>query len=108
MTPNYRMMCYFVCATLHMYRAEIQARAGVCAIMEANPRAKTEWFVETHRDLMARIAQEARNLFTYELSHRQLCLGVFAYFAKAQTVAGSHAASLEQEQEHAAELSKRG
>lgn len=92
MTPLYRSMNYFVCATLHFYRDDIEPEWR--ATMEADPRGNAERFVETHRALIGRISQECFNLFGYSLSHRQMCAGVHAYFVKSQSVATSPAAVL--------------
>lgn len=92
MSPEYRLMSYFVAATLHMYRADISP--SVRADMDADPRGKTEWFVRQHPLLVQRIVGEGINLFEYYLSHRQVCNGVYAYFAKAQSVEDSKPATL--------------
>lgn len=91
MSPMYRAMTYFVTATMRLYRADIAV--GVEHEMMLRQRSAS-WFVEAHPNLMARIAAEAHNYFGYELSHNQMCAGVFVYFSPPQSYTNTEAAKL--------------
>lgn len=89
MSPMYRAMTYFVTATMRLYRADINAGIEHEMMLRQRPAS---WFVEAHPQLMKRITTEAINFFDYELSHNQLCAGVFAYFAPPQSPHNTEAA----------------
>lgn len=91
-SPEYRHMVYFACATLHFYRDSIKPEWALT--MATNTDKHVESFVAVHAELMARITQEARNLFQYELSHLQICRAVAAYFLAGQTVGKSRSFEL--------------
>ena len=62
-------MIYFVHATIDMYNKNIIARHSF----------GVEDFMEANRALIQRVGIEAKNIFDYELSHRQMCIGVSSY-----------------------------
>lgn len=93
LSPTYRMMTYFVTATLRLYRADIPVGVEHEMMLRQRPAA---WFVEAFPDLMERIAAEARNYFDgYVISHSQMCTGVYAYFAPPQSITNTEAAGIE-------------
>ncbi len=74
MSRKYRMMIYFVVATLHLYRNEIKECKD------------PEEFRTKNQPILTRVFDEGLTVFNYELSDMQMGKGVVAYMAKGQNV----------------------
>jgi len=94
MSAQYRAMTYFVCATLHFYRADLTP-ATFAAMKPGSLEDRERWFKEHHMAIIRRVADESRNLFGYELSDIQMGKGILAYFAESFKVSDLPPAKLE-------------
>jgi hypothetical protein len=75
-SEKYRLMIYFAVATVHFYRGSLDVDAT------------------DNKALIARVCEEARNLFGYDLSSEQISRALTAYRMAAQSVEATEAATL--------------
>jgi len=70
MSEKYRLMIYFVTATLFIYQGD----------MEWNENIKSpDDFAKANPEHTKRVFEEAKNVFSYELSYNQLMIGIKVY-----------------------------
>jgi len=72
-TEKYRLMIYFIVATIQLYEASV--------IMPKDEQISVDDFIKNNRDLMNRVFDEAINCFNYEISSHQLEKGVYAWMS---------------------------
>ncbi len=85
MSPQYRLMIYFIVATMHLYREDV---------IPLGENETLGSFAKKNRKVIDRVAQEGRNLFGYEISHEQVGKAIEAYLAPGQSVDNSQPATL--------------
>lgn len=75
-SDKYRLMIYFVHATIDIYRETIPRR----------DYKTVESFVRENLEVVDRVNQEAFNVFAYELSGLQLAKGIASWLSTPQNV----------------------
>lgn len=81
MSEQYRLMIYFVVATLRFYRDDVKEKDYL----------SIEEFRKENLELWDRVGEEAKNTFEYELSWEQMSRGIEAYLCKSLSVKSSEA-----------------
>ena len=74
-SPKYNLMVYFVCTTIHIYSANVVmlGRYGNDATSDISR------FIAHNSNIIKRVHEEAKSMFGYELSDRQMTLGINYY-----------------------------
>lgn len=71
MSIKYRVMCYFVHATIHMY-----SKPGVIV---CDRNTTVEQFRRNNQKILTRVFEEGLSIMNYELSHEQMNKGIASY-----------------------------
>lgn len=71
LSKTYRLMCYFVHATICMYEKTV----------EASDKMTVDVFRKKNELIIERVFDEGLSIMQYEISHEQMSRGIYSYLA---------------------------